>query len=261
MTSLKADIESKKHLFGCWIELYSPFATEVVVQAGYDFLMVDLEHGPGSVMDAALQLQVAQGGTNGGPRCHGLCRVPQNDDSWIKRVLDVGFEGVMIPAVDSVEDAQRAVASCRYPPAGRRGMAAAIVRAARYGRDCWDYVEAANREVLVICQIESAKAVEAVEDIAQVEGVDLLFVGPSDLSSDMGYVGEVDHPEVVKATQRVEQAARAAGKMLGAIPTPARSAQNLVDAGYELVLAGADTILLRDAADAHVVSLKSGVTL
>ena len=254
MKSLKANIESSAPLFGCWVELFSPFASEVVTQAGYDFLMVDLEHGPGSVMDAAQQLQIAQGNA-----CHGLCRVPQNDDSWIKRVLDVGFEGVMIPAVDSVEDARRAVDSCRYPPAGRRGMAAAIVRAARYGRDCWDYVEAANRDVLVICQIESAKAVESVEEIARVEGVDMLFVGPSDLSSDMGFVGEVDHPEVMKATARVEQAARAAGKMMGAIPTPARSAEDLCEAGYELVLAGADTILLRDAADAHVASLKAGV--
>lgn len=253
MSSLKADIEAGAPVFGCWIELYSAFATEVIVQAGYDFLMVDLEHGPGSVMDAALQLQVAQGSG-----CHGVCRVPKNDDSWIKRVLDVGFAGVMIPAVDSVEDANRAVSSCRYPPLGKRGMAAAIVRAARYGRDCWDYVEAANRDVLVICQIESAAAVEAVEDIAQVEGVDMLFVGPADLSSDMGYVGEVDHPEVMKAVARVEKAAKSAGKLLGAIPTPGRSTQELAAAGYDLIVPGADTILLRDAADAQVESLKSG---
>ena len=170
MKSLKSDIAAAAPAFGCWIELYSSFVTEIVAQAGYDFLLVDLEHGPGSVMDAAAQLQVAQG--NG---CHGVCRVPQNDDSWIKRVLDVGFEAVMIPAVDSVDDARRAVASCRYPPQGRRGMAAAVVRASRYGRDCWDYVEASNRDVVVICQIESAKSVEAVEEIAKVEGVDMLF--------------------------------------------------------------------------------------
>ncbi|TQV79089.1 HpcH/HpaI aldolase family protein [Denitrobaculum tricleocarpae] len=255
MTGLKSDIETGAPLFGCWIELYSAFATEVVVQAGYDFLLVDLEHGPGSVMDAALQLQVAAGSG-----CHGICRVPKNDDSWIKRVLDVGFDGVMIPAVDSVEDARRAVASCRYPPAGKRGMAAAIVRAARYGRDCWDYVEAANRDVVVICQIESAQAVEAVEEIARVEGVDMLFVGPADLSSDMGYVGEVDHPEVMKAITRVEQAAKAAGKLLGAIPTPGRSTQELREAGYDIIVPGADTILLRDAADAQVASLKSGTS-
>lgn len=252
MTSLKADIEARTVLFGCWIELFSSFATEVVVQAGYDFLLVDLEHGPGSVMDAAQQLQVAQGSG-----CHGICRVPRNDDSWIKRVLDVGFSGVMIPAVDSPEDARRAVASCRYPPAGRRGMAASVVRAARYGRDCWDYVEAANRDVMVICQIESAAAVAAVEDIAQIDGVDMLFVGPADLSSDMGYVGQVDHPEVLRAIAAVEQAAKAAGKLLGAIPTPGRSSADLIEAGYDVIAAGADSVLLRDAADAQVASLKA----
>ena len=256
MSSLKANIEASGPLFGCWIELYSAFATEVIVQAGYDFLLVDLEHGPGSVMDAALQLQIA-----GASGCHAICRVPQNDDSWIKRVLDVGFAGVMIPAVDSVEEARRAVSSCRYPPAGKRGMAAAIVRASRYGRDCWDYVEAANREVTVICQIESAQAVEAVEEIAQVEGLDMLFVGPADLSSDMGYVGEVDHPEVLKAIARVEKAAKSAGKLLGAIPTPGRSVRELVAAGYDIIVPGADTVLLRDAADAQVASLRSGANL
>jgi 2-keto-3-deoxy-L-rhamnonate aldolase RhmA len=136
-------------------------------------------------------------------------------------------------------------------------MAASVVRAARYGRDCWDYVEAANRDVMVICQIESAAAVAAVEDIAQIDGVDMLFVGPADLSSDMGYVGQVDHPEVLRAIAAVEQAAKAAGKLLGAIPTPGRSSADLIEAGYDVIAAGADSVLLRDAADAQVASLKA----
>ena len=228
---------------GCWLSLFSPLAAEIVSQAGYDCVMIDLEHGPGSVLDAVGQMQAIQGRS-----CVPLLRVPENSPVWLKKVLDAGVAGVMVPAVNSAAEAQAAVAACRYAPDGMRGMAATVVRASAYGADWKAYVKRAAEDLLVICQIESGAAVEAAAEIAGVEGVDMIFVGPFDLSASLGYLGQPDHPEVRAAIDAVEKAAKTAGKLLGAIPTPERSAKELYAAGYDLVLADSDVILLRDAA-------------
>ncbi len=184
-------------------------------------------------------------------------RVPSNDEVALKRALDTGVAGVMVPAVNTADEAAAAVAACHYPPRGRRGMAAAIVRGADYGLRAAEYIESAGTALLVMCQIESAEAVENVTAIAAVEGVDMLFVGPFDLSASVGYLGQPDHPEVRALIARVEVAARSAGKHLGAIPTPERSAAELVAAGYELIIADADVLLLRDGARASLAQLRA----
>jgi 2-keto-3-deoxy-L-rhamnonate aldolase RhmA len=125
-------------------------------------------------------------------------------------------------------------------------MAATVVRASNYGADWKDYIGRAEAELLILCQIESRAAVEAAADIAGVDGVDMIFVGPFDLSASLGHLGQPDHPEVRAAIAAVEKATKAAGKLLGAIPTPERSAKDLYDAGYDLVLADSDVALLRD---------------
>ena len=125
-----------------------------------------------------------------------LVRVPSNDPVAIKRVLDIGAAGVMIPAVDTPEQAEAAVAACRYPPKGKRGMAASIVRASDYGARWRDYVAEAGANLLVMCQIESAAAVDNAARIAAADGVDMLFIGPFDLSANVGHLGEPDHAEV-----------------------------------------------------------------
>ena len=250
--SLKKVLQAGGKAGGCWLELFSPLAAEIIGQAGYDCVMIDLEHGQGSVMDAIVVMQALKGsGTEA------LLRVPANDPVWIKRVLDAGVAGVMIPTVDSVAEAEAAVAACRYPPKGRRGMAAPIARAADYGAVWQDYVARIDSDLLVICQIESAAAVDNVAEIAAVEGVDMLFVGPMDLSGSLGYFGEPDHPEVLKRIAEVEAAGKAAGKLLGAIATPARSLGDLYGAGYDLIVADADCLLLRDGARAGAAALKA----
>ena len=249
---LKGAIGDDRVVNGCWINLFSTLAAEIVAQAGYDCVLIDLEHGPGSVLDAIDIMQAVQGHD-----CGALLRVPANDPVWIKRVLDAGVDGVMIPAVNTPEDARAAVSACRYPPAGMRGMAATVVRASRFGLDWQDYVRRAADELLVMCQIESVAAVDNVAAIAAVEGVDMLFVGPFDLSASMGFLGQPDHETVRAAITRVEAAARAAGTLLGGIPTPDRSARQLYEAGYHLVLADADLSLLRDSAVRSVESLRA----
>ncbi len=204
-SNLKKRMSTQGAQFGCWLEMFSPIAAEVVSQAGYDFVLIDLEHGPGSYLDAISLMQAIQGRD-----CAPLMRVPSNDEVALKRALDTGVAGVMVPAVNTAAEAEAAVAACHYPPRGRRGMAAAIVRGADYGLRTAEYIECAGA-LLVMCQIESAEAVENVTAVAAVEGVDMLFVGPFDLSAGVGHVGQPDHPEVCALIARVEAAAQAAG--------------------------------------------------
>lgn len=245
--ALKARLQAGRPAIGWWLELQSPIAAEVLAGAGYDCALIDMEHGPGSVLDA-IQLMQAMSGAAVAP----LLRVSSNDTAEIKRALDAGVQGVMIPAIASRAEAEAAVAACRYPPEGVRGMAAPIVRASDYGRRWRDYVREANESLLVMCQIESRAGVEAVAEIAAVPGVDMLFLGPFDLSANMGFMGEPDHPEVRAAIAAVEQAAREAGKLLGGIPTPERGIEQLVADGYELLLPDVDTVMIRDAAEASL---------
>ena len=185
-----------------------------------------------------------------------LARAPANDPVWIKRLLDGGVAGVMAPAVNSAAEAKAAAGACRYAPEGFRGMAAPIIRGSRFGSDLEDYLRRINDEVLLICQIETPEALAAVDAIAAVPGVDMLFIGPFDLSAALGFLGQPDHPEVRAAIALIEAAAKAAGKALGGIRTPDRSAEELYAAGYALVIADCDIVLLRDAAIASVAGLK-----
>ena len=249
---IKQRILAGRPAFGCWLELCSPIAAEIVAQAGYDCVLIDMEHGPGSVLDAVSMMHAVQGRA-----CAPLLRVPANDPVILKRTLDIGIAGVMIPAVNTTEQAAAAVSACRYPPKGTRGMAASIVRASDYGARWRDYTGNANETLLVMCQIESAEAVGNAAAIAAVDGVDMLFIGPFDLSAGLGHLGEPDHPDVRKKIAAVEAAARKAGRALGGIPTPGRSVEDLIAAGYRLILADADVGLLGDTARAHVKALRA----
>jgi 4-hydroxy-2-oxoheptanedioate aldolase len=248
--TLKARLTGGHRALGCWLNLCSAMAAEIVAQAGYDFVMIDREHGPGDVLNAIHLMHATQGyGT--AP----LMRVPSGDPVMIKRALDSGIEGIMVPAVSSPDEAAAVVSACRYPPRGVRGVATPIVRAAAYGARADEYARTADDALLVICQIESGPAVDAAAEIAAVDGVDLLFIGPYDLSASLGHLGEPDHPDVARAVAKVERAAKDSGKLLGGIPTPRRSAAELFKAGHHFVLAGADAAFIRDGARAQVASL------
>ena len=250
--SLKARLKAGRPAGGCFLELFSPMVAEIVARAGYESVLIDLEHGPGGLMDAIALIHAVQG-----CECAVLLRVEANDPVPVKRALDIGLSGIMIPAIGCREDAEAAVAACRYPPRGLRGMAAPVVRATGHGAAWREYLAGGADELLIMCQIETASGVERVDEIAAAEGVDMLFVGPFDLSSNLGYLGEPDHAEVRAAIVRVESAAKAAGKLLGNIPTPGRGAEELFAAGYDLVLATSDNTLLREAAAAGAEQIKT----
>jgi len=249
--SLKARMRAGQRVNGFWVELFSPAAAEMMAAAGYDCAMIDLEHGAADLGDAVAVMRAMAASD-----CTPLVRVPANDPAWMKRVLDAGAAGVMIPAVNNAAEAEAAVAACHYPPRGLRGMAAPIVRAARYGVGWQDYVKEIRGSVLTICQVESREAVEKVAEIAATPDLDMIFIGPFDLSGSLGHLGEPDHPDVRTAIDAVEKAAKAAGCLLGAIPTPGRSVQSLYADGYDLVLVDSDLGFVRDGARASVAALR-----
>jgi 4-hydroxy-2-oxoheptanedioate aldolase len=249
---LKGRMRAGERVFGGFVNAASPVMAEVMALAGYDCLMIDREHGPADIFNATLQVTAIR--TTG---CAALMRVPANDPVELKRALDIGLDGVMIPAIDTADQARAAVAGCRYPPKGTRGLAAGVVRASGYGTDLARYMETAEREFLIMGQIETATGLENVETIAAVEGVDMLFVGPYDLSANLGYLGAPDHPDVDKAIERVKAAARDNGKLLGIIPTPGRGVADLFARGFHMVLGTADIILLREAAKAEVATARA----
>lgn len=249
---LKARLQGGEQVFGAFVGAASAMAAEVMALAGYDCLMIDREHGPGDILNAQSQVMAIRT-----TDCAALMRVPANDPVELKRALDIGLDGVMIPAIDGPDDARAAVAGCRYPPAGMRGMAAGLVRASGYGTDVERYMNQCVNQLLVMCQIETKSGLERVAEIAAVDGVDMLFVGPYDLSANLGHLGQPDHPAVDDAIGRIAGAARDSGKLLGIIPTPGRGIADLFERGFDMVLAGADLTLLRDAARAEVQVAKA----
>ena len=198
---------------GLWCTLSSPFAAEVVVGAGYDWLLLDTEHSPGDPLTVLPQLQVIAGY----PSVSAIVRPAANDPVLIKRFLDLGAQNLLIPYVQTAEEARAAVSATRYPPIGIRGVSA-LTRATRFGREK-DYFERAAEGLCTIIQIETRQALEALEDIASVPGVDALFIGPADLAASLGYGADQTHAEmrvqVIEAIGRIKAAGKPAGLLSG----------------------------------------------
>lgn len=247
---LKERLNSGERLHGCWIEAFSPVMTEIMAQSGYDLAMIDLEHGPGAVMDAVQQLQIIAA-----HECAPLIRVSSGDINVIKKALDIGPAGLMIPNIRTAREAREIVAACRYGPAGARGAAPTLVRASAYGKHLDRYLDSVNEGLLLIGQIESGQGVENIGDIAAVDGIDMLFIGPADLSASLGALGDFTSEKFVGAFEALERAILDAGKWLGCIPFPGWDANRLYRNGHHLVLSGADTLLLRQAAERDVADL------
>jgi 2-keto-3-deoxy-L-rhamnonate aldolase RhmA len=247
--SFKQRCKSNRPQIGCWLNLGSPLAAELLAASGYDCVLIDREHSPADMMTALAMLHAAR--TGGGAV---LMRVPSNDPAEIKRAADLGVDGIMVPQVESAEEAAGAAKAAYYPPAGQRGFAPGAIRASGFGRN-GAYVHEAAGQMLLICQIETARGAEAATEIGRVPGVDLLFIGPYDFSAGLGHPGEPDHPAVRRRIDAVERACQDAGIPLGGIPTPGRSARALIEAGYALVLSGSDVAFLRQGAAAQIDTL------
>jgi len=240
---VKQMIKAGKKTAGAWAQLCSPIATEILARGGFDWVLIDMEHAPGDLMTLVGQFQaIAAAGTETVP----FVRVPWNDLVWIKRILDAGAYGLMIPYVNTKEEAVRALQACKYPPQGFRGIAGSP-RAAGYGRDTGNYLKRANDEVFVMLQVETTQAIDNMEAIATVPGLDAFFIGPMDLSTSMGHFGNPAHPEVQAAIAKAEAKAKTLGIPLGTISGGWDQAKGLYDRGYQLITLISDSVLLSKA--------------
>lgn len=250
--ALKKRLAEGRPALGCWLDLASPMAAEIVGLAGYDFVVIDHEHGPGTLADGLALLQALSG-----TPATALMRVPANDPVYVKRALDIGVEGLMFPNVNSAEEARAAVSACHYPPRGTRGAAYGMVRGADYGLLGDGYRDSCGERLLVVCQIETAAAVDAIAEIAAVPGVDALFVGPYDLSGNIGKLGQFQDPEVAALLDRAERAILDSGSIYGTIPVAGRSMADLVARGARLVTAGSDIGFVRTGAVQQVETFRA----
>ncbi len=239
---LKRRLAAGEPLAGLWLQSGSPTLAELAVMAGFEVVLIDNEHGPAS-LETTLELMRAVEAAGGMP----IVRVPWNDQVYLKRALDLGASSLMIPMIQSAEEARAAVAACRYPPRGRRGYAAPIARAAAYGLDR-DYIRHAHDDLLLMLQIESADAVAAIPEIAAVDGADLLFVGANDLAGSIDRLEALDAPDVTALIAEAERAIRDAGVWMGTIPRPGADAADLYAEGHRLVIGPSDLALFRIAA-------------
>lgn len=249
---LKRRLAAGDRLYGAWLSLACPALAELLGCAGYDFLVVDNEHGVASLGQTADLLRAAAAAA-----CPVIVRVPWNDQVYLKRVLDLGAQSIMVPLVETADEAAAAVAACRYPPDGRRGYAAPAMRCSRYGLET-DYLARANAELLLIAQIESAAAARA-GAIAAVDGVDLVLIGVNDLAGSIGLLERLDRPEVAALVARAEAGVRRAGKPLGSVPSAAAGTADLFARGYQLVAGAGDVPLLRDAARADLAMIRAAL--
>jgi 2-keto-3-deoxy-L-rhamnonate aldolase RhmA len=237
---VRARLRAGELLVGPVVTLPAPEVTEILSGLGFDWLFIDAEHAPLGMSDVQGLLQAT------GDRCPCLVRVPAGEEVWIKQALDVGAAGIIVPQVHSAEQAEGVVRLCKYPPEGRRGVG--IARAHEYGLRFSDYVASANRDLAVVVQAESAEAVNNINSVVQVPGIDAVLIGPYDLSSSLGKTGELADPVVTDAITAVTEACLSAGTRLGVFGLNAAAVQPYIERGFTLIAVGIDVLFLSSAA-------------
>ncbi|MEW6265447.1 MAG: aldolase/citrate lyase family protein [Thermodesulfobacteriota bacterium] len=251
MKFLKDRVYARELLAGAWCNLASSLTAEMAARLGYDWVLFDQEHGPGDNMTLLHQMQAVEAWP-----VAPLVRVVWNDMPLIKRVLDLGAAGVMVPYVQSRAEAEQAVRATRYPPAGLRGVAS-TPRCSGFGQDFEDYFQRANRNLLTIIQVETRQALAQVSDLAAVEGVDVLFVGPLDLSVSLDLKRQFAEPAYREALAKVGQAAADHGKAAGILLPGADLIPLAVDLGFTFLAVGSDGGLVRQGLAENLQALKA----
>lgn len=239
----KAAIARGELQIGLWSTLCSPLAADVIADSGFDWIVIDTEHSPNEVPDVLAQLQVYRAAAT-----TPMVRPAWNDTVLIKRLLDIGAQTLLLPYVQNVAEAEAAVAATRYPPEGVRGVTVSG-RGARFGR-VENYMTRAAEEICVIVQVETGEALASLEGIANVEGVDGVFIGPGDLAASLGHVGNPGRPEVQEAIRDAAETLRRVGKPAGILTPVEEEARRYIDWGFTFVAVGSDMGLLLKNADA-----------
>lgn len=237
--------------YGLWLGLGSPVAAELCACAGFDWLLIDAEHAPNDLRSVLWQVQAIEGSGT-----HAITRLVDGDPARIKRYLDAGVQTLLIPIVDTAEQAEELVAAVRYPPRGMRGLATSITRASRWAQ-IEDYAVAAEEQVCLIVQAETVTALDNLKAITAVDGVDAVFIGPSDLSASMGYLGQPGHPEVQAAVAQALRDISAAGKAPATLAGTPEAIRTHLANGAKFLGIGSDTALLVSGAKGLLSSAPS----
>ncbi len=251
VNTFKQALQSGRPQIGLWVGLADGYAAEILAGAGYDWLLVDGEHAPNDVRSVLSQLQAISSAwsalPDGAQRSQPVVRVPVGETALIKQYLDIGAQTLLVPMVDTAEQAARMVQAVRYPPDGIRGMGSALARASRW-QAYPDYLHEANAQICLLVQAETVEAMKNLDAIAATPGIDGVFIGPADLSASMGFVGQPDHPDVQAAMTDGIARILKAGKAPGILSTTEDQARKWLGAGASFVAVGVDTMLLVAAA-------------
>jgi len=249
--SVKAMLGHGQKASGAWCQAGNAITAEILAEAGYDAVMIDLEHGPGDIMSTIGQVQAMKG-----EPAIPFARAPWNDFVQIKRILDAGIYGLLVPYVNSKKEALEAVKAVSYPTAGIRGVAGSP-RAAHYGNGAMEYLKSANEEIYLMTAVETPEAVENLDEILSVERLDGIFIGPMDLATSMGHFCNPKADEVQDAIKTIEEKVLASGKYLSTVAGTWEDAQKKYDRGYSLVFFFSDTTSLSEAARNKLQSFKN----
>lgn len=249
--ALKAALAAKTVQHGIWMNLVSPIAAEALAGVGFDWLLIDGEHGPNDIPTVLQQVQAI------GSRTSIVVRPPVGEVRLVKQLLDLGVQTLLIPMIESADHAAQMVKAMLYPPHGIRGVGASVARASDYGR-ITDYIATANDQTCLILQIESRAGLAALPDILKLDGVDGVFIGPADLAADMGYPGNMNAPEVQDTIDATLKAIMASGKSAGILTFDPKTAARYQAMGVTFLGVGGDVAILTKAATALAAGVKAG---
>lgn len=238
--------------YGCWAGFADAYATEMLATAQFDWLVIDGEHAPNDIRTIMAQLQVLSG-----KHSHPVVRLPMGEAWLIKQVLDAGAQTLLIPMVESAAQARTIVSAMRYPPQGIRGSGAALARASRFS-DIPDYIATANAQMCLLVQVETCAGIEALDEILQVEGVDGVFIGPSDLAADMGYSGDSNAAPVRDVIKAALARIATSDKAAGILAVDPDVAQTYRDWGAQFLAVGIDVLMLVSAARETMARWREG---
>lgn len=244
----KQRLKQGKLVIGCWAGFADPYPTELMATAGFDWLVIDGEHAPNDLKSITAQLQVLEG-----KHSEAVVRLPVGNEWLIKQMLDAGAQTLLIPMVESAEQARELVRACRYPPEGIRGSGAALARASQFAA-IPDYAQTANAQICLLVQVETVKGMDALDEILAVEGVDGVFIGPSDLAADMGLLGQTEHPDVRAAIEAGLGKIAASDKAAGILALADEAADLYRAWGAQFLAVGIDVVMLAQAARALMAS-------
>ncbi|MEL6465874.1 MAG: HpcH/HpaI aldolase/citrate lyase family protein [Pseudomonadota bacterium] len=237
----KAALKNGETVIGCWLSLGDPLATEIAGTAGFDWLLIDGEHTPYDISKMRMQLMALEASDS-----HAAVRVPVGETWIIKQVLDAGAQTVLVPMVETAEQAQQLVHDVRYPPTGGRGVGYSGARCSRFGAIA-DYGPTADEQICLLIQVENRAGIANLDAILAVDGIDGVFIGPADLSADMGYMSQLTHPEVQATIKGAIARIEAAGKAPGILTTTPGFTQDALDWGARFVATGLDLLILTNS--------------